>query len=178
MAKLSPTGSALDYSTFLGGNDWDGSLGIAIDSLGSIYVTGGTVSASFPTTNGAFDDAHNGYSDVFVAKLKLESTPVVSETALGRLPKACILHQNYPNPFNPETWINYQLPNSALATIKIYYVNGQLVNTLVDEEQAPGAYRVRWSGRNLQGTPLASGVYFCQFKAGDFGKTIKMVLMK
>jgi hypothetical protein len=49
---------------------------------------------------------------------------------------------------------------------------------LLDEEQAPGIYRVRWSGRDLHGIPVASGVYFCRLKAGEFSKSIKMVLVK
>jgi hypothetical protein len=96
----------------------------------------------------------------------------------GELPASYSLNQNYPNPFNPETWISYQLPERSPVTIKIYNVTGQLVNTLVDDEQAPGAYRVRWSGRDLHGAPVASGIYFCRLKAGTYNKSIKMVLMK
>jgi hypothetical protein len=72
-AKLKASGSAFAYSTFLGGSglaggDDDGS-GIAVDTNGEIYVTGGTTSANFPTTPGAFDRTLNGGSDVFVTKL-------------------------------------------------------------------------------------------------------------
>jgi hypothetical protein len=94
------------------------------------------------------------------------------------LPEDFVLRQNYPNPFNPDTWISYGLPESSPVTVKIYNITGQLINTLVDEEQAPGAYRVRWSGIDLHGIPVASGIYFCRLKAGDFGKSIKMVLVR
>jgi hypothetical protein len=54
VTKLSPTGSALLYSTFLGGDNDDEGLGIAVDSAGNAYVTGFTLSKNFPTTSGAF----------------------------------------------------------------------------------------------------------------------------
>ena len=53
MTKLDATGSALVYSTYLGGSDSDHGLGIAVDGAGSAYVTGDTSSTDFPTTAGA-----------------------------------------------------------------------------------------------------------------------------
>lgn len=60
----------LVYSTYLGGSSDDIGFGIAVDSSGSAYVTGGTGSADFPTTLGAFDTTYNGAGDVFVTKLR------------------------------------------------------------------------------------------------------------
>jgi hypothetical protein len=54
VTKLNPTGSGLVYSTYLGGTGLDGGSGIAVGFLGNAYVTGGTNSADFPTTAGAF----------------------------------------------------------------------------------------------------------------------------
>jgi hypothetical protein len=70
VTKLNPSGSALDYSTFLGGTDFDGASDIAVDGSGSAYVTGQTFSADYPTTPGAFDTTYDGTSsDAFVTKL-------------------------------------------------------------------------------------------------------------
>src|SRR5207247_5034834 len=69
VAKLNSAGSALSYSTYLGGSGNDRGFGIAVDDTGAGYVTGETVSADFPTTLGAFDTSYNGGSDVFVMKL-------------------------------------------------------------------------------------------------------------
>ena len=83
VAKLSAAGSALVYSTFLGGSNEDNGLGIAVDSSGSAYVTGQTYSTDFPTVNpiqatcagcgggGAYggEVMYSGYSDAFVAKI-------------------------------------------------------------------------------------------------------------
>ena len=77
VTKLNPSGSVLVYSTFLGGNSVDAGRGIALDTFGSAYVTGDTISADFPTTVGAFDTTHNGPIDVFVTKLSTIDLPAV-----------------------------------------------------------------------------------------------------
>jgi hypothetical protein len=75
VAKLAPSGEALAYATYLGGNGDDyGGQGIAVDGSGSAHVAGFTGSADFPTTAGAFDTTYNGGSyDAFVAKLSVPS---------------------------------------------------------------------------------------------------------
>jgi len=83
------------------------------------------------------------------------------------------LSQNYPNPFNPSTFISYNLPRDSKVSIKVYDVLGKEVADLVNEEQKAGEYRV-----NFDGSSLASGVYICQIKAGEFIKSIKMGLIK
>jgi hypothetical protein len=69
VTKLNATGSALIYSTFLGGTGAEQSGDIAVDTRGRAYVTGLTESADFPTTPGAFDTTFNGFEDAFVTKL-------------------------------------------------------------------------------------------------------------
>jgi hypothetical protein len=84
--KLDPAGSALAYSTFLGGGGADYSGGIAIDGPGSAYVTGSTTSIDFPTTPGAYDADHNGgsaFGDAFVAELNPIGSGLVYATFLG-----------------------------------------------------------------------------------------------
>ena len=68
VTKLNPAGSALVYSTYLGGQDFDGGSDVAVDGAGNAYVAGGTSSTDFPTTPGAFDTTPDG-SDGFVTKL-------------------------------------------------------------------------------------------------------------
>jgi len=68
VAKVNPSGTALVYSGFLGGSDWDWGEGIAVDSSGNAYVTGGTWSSDFPAVVGP-DTSYNGNGDAFVAKV-------------------------------------------------------------------------------------------------------------
>ncbi|MFC5652970.1 SBBP repeat-containing protein [Paenibacillus solisilvae] len=83
ITKLNAAGSALIYSTFLGGSGVDSSSGIAADAAGNAYVTGFTQSADFPTTAGAFDTVLNGTQDAFVTKLNATGTALVYSTYLG-----------------------------------------------------------------------------------------------
>ena len=98
-------------------------------------------------------------------------------------PKETALLPNYPNPFNPETWIPYQLAESADVTVSIYAANGVLIRTLTLGHQPIGIYESRsraayWDGRNTLGEPVASGVYFYTLTAGEFTATRKMLIMK
>jgi hypothetical protein len=86
VAKVSPDGSTLEYSTFLGGSSDDWGVGIAVDGSGAAYVTGFTYSSDFPATPGAFDTAYNGaelYGDAFVAKLNAAGSDLDYATFLG-----------------------------------------------------------------------------------------------
>src|SRR5258708_40376618 len=67
VVKLSPDGSTLLFSTYLGGSGPDYASGIALDSTGSAYVTGTTVSDDFPT-RGAFQSRRGGHLAAFVTK--------------------------------------------------------------------------------------------------------------
>ncbi len=83
VTKLTPTGNATVYSTFLGGvEDDDGGYGIAVDSDKYAYVTGVTRSGDFPTQN-PFQPALNGAADAFVTKLTPAGNALVYSTYLG-----------------------------------------------------------------------------------------------
>jgi hypothetical protein len=86
VTKLDPTGSTLEYSTYLGGAgfSFEGANGIAVDHEGSAYVTGFTGSAAFPTTPGAYDTTKNGTgNDVYVTKLDPAGAALAYSTFLG-----------------------------------------------------------------------------------------------
>ena len=86
VAKLNAAGSALVYSTYLGGSSYDFGTGIAVDSSGNAYVTGETWSTDFPTADpfqATCSSCSTGYSDVFVAKLNAAGSALVYSTYLG-----------------------------------------------------------------------------------------------
>src|SRR5216117_1725182 len=88
VAKLNPAGSALVYSTYLGGSGFDSGAGIVVDAAGNAYVTGSTASTDFPTTAGAFQTAFAGsgpfgFGDAFVTKLDPTGSALVYSTYLG-----------------------------------------------------------------------------------------------
>lgn len=83
VTKITPDGSSLVYSTFLGGSFADAAYAIAVDASGNAYVTGFTESFDFPTTSGALQSLFNGW-DAFVTKLSAAGASVYS-TYLGGL---------------------------------------------------------------------------------------------
>jgi hypothetical protein len=99
------------------------------------------------------------------------ATGVANE--LGSLPEQFVLSQNYPNPFNPSTTIKYQLPAKSEVTLRVYDVLGREIATLVNEVKQPGTHTVQ-----IDGSGLASGVYFYQLRAGAFASTKKFLLLR
>lgn len=83
VTKVSPTGTDLVFSTFLGGMMNDDGDGIAIDAEGSVYVTGDTWSTDLPVTGGVYDCTYNTNGDVFVAKIDSLGENLLYLTYLG-----------------------------------------------------------------------------------------------
>jgi len=83
VTKLNATGTALIYSTFLGGSGSDTGSGIAINAAGNAYVTGSTDSSNFPTTPGAFQTVNGAGLDVFVTELSPAGNSLAYSTYLG-----------------------------------------------------------------------------------------------
>jgi len=83
VTKLNPIGSALVYSTYLGGSELEMGNAIAVDAAGSAYVTGYTYSMDFPTTPGAFHPTPGVVADAFVTKLNLDGSGLAYSTYLG-----------------------------------------------------------------------------------------------
>ena len=134
-----------------------------------------------------FDDMGNIVSGPFTHKIDIEdlrkaylSLPL---TVGDMHPAKTILGQNFPNPFNPETWIPYQLEQSADVTLQIYDTSGGIVRTIDLGFKPQGFYMTQstaayWDGRNNMGEQVASGVYFYSLHTPDFSATRKMLILK
>jgi hypothetical protein len=94
------------------------------------------------------------------------------------VPSQFALAQNFPNPFNPETTISYDLASDSEVQLEIYNVMGQLIRTLIADQQAAGRYRVTWKGDDATGRSVASGVYFYRLHTGEFKAVRKLMLLK
>jgi hypothetical protein len=106
------------------------------------------------------------------------------QNTVSQEPLAYALYQNYPNPFNPTTTIQFDLPEDAFVTLKIYNMLGQEVQTLLDrEDMIEGTQEVQFNAQNL-----SSGVYFYRIvaetldedgaKLNTFQTVKKMILIK
>ncbi len=103
---------------------------------------------------------------------KMAAPVEIDETETG-IPTEFILSQNYPNPFNPSTTIKYAINKRSFVELKVYDILGNEIETLVNDEQDIGFYKIE-----INAYKLSSGVYFCQLKAGDYVTTKKMILLK
>ncbi len=83
ITKLNPSGSALVYSTYLGGSGSDGGTEIAVDSSGSTYLSGATASTDFPTASPIQPNYGGGEADAFVTRLNPSGNALVYSTYLG-----------------------------------------------------------------------------------------------
>ena len=94
------------------------------------------------------------------------------------IPKEFSLGNNYPNPFNPLTTIPFTISKPGLVVINIYDLNGRLVRRIVNKHLGTGRYSRIWDGKNSQGIPVSSGVYYYGLQTKTFNGYKKMILIK
>jgi len=158
----------------------------AVDSSGFVMESGGVyvLSVSFtPLQVGSYsgwislvsNDPSKDTLDVVVRGVAVGPSGLEDgEVLIG----SYAVHQNYPNPFNPVTTIYYQLPRRSEVSLEVYNLLGQKVRTLVKADQEAGRYRAVWDARNDAGTLLGSGIYIYRFRAGNYSRVMKMILLK
>ncbi len=96
----------------------------------------------------------------------VEAAPVVSAQEF-------VLNQNYPNPFNPTTEIAFSISERTQINLDVYNAQGQLVETVANEELSAGNHSYTFNAENLP-----SGVYYCKLQTANDVQTRKMVLLK
>jgi len=123
--------------------------------------------------NGGYD--HADWADALLYNFGAQG--IEDEKAI--LPATTALIGNYPNPFNPTTTIDFQLHKAAKVTVEIYNILGQKVATPVhNKNYLAGKYNIVWDATNDSGQQVASGIYLYRFKAGNFNKVKKMILLR
>jgi hypothetical protein len=88
------------------------------------------------------------------------------------------LFENYPNPFNPTTTLRFNLPAATNASLQVFNIKGQLVNTLVNGTLDSGTHSVVWNGTDSSNRSVASGVYYFRLSTPMGTQSKKMLLMK
>ncbi len=112
-----------------------------------------------------------------LSNVSVNQTLTIYECPLGiinnQIPVKYELKQNYPNPFNPGTEIEYSLLKPSNVKLSIYDISGKLIQTLVNEFETTGTYKVQFDGTNF-----ASGIYIYKVETDEFTDTKKMILLK
>lgn len=102
------------------------------------------------------------------------------ETIETTVPEDYSLKETYPNPFKASTTIAFDIMDSAGQSVKLdmFDTSGRRVRILVNELLSAGSYTVAWDGRDENGRPVSSGVYFYKLTAGSFTETKTTVLLR
>ena len=159
-------------------------VGVEVNDAGQLlYLTAGDQTEHIDST--AVQGTTYRYAVVAYDKGDNESPSsgevitAVETAGSDRLPATPALQQNYPNPFNALTNIEFELSEDAApVSLAIYNIIGQRVITLLDEPLASGRYRITWDGTDRTGLQVASGIYFCRLRAGQWSQTRRMVLIR
>jgi hypothetical protein len=83
-----------------------------------------------------------------------------------------------PNPVTSGADIKMAIPVSGEASLKVYDVQGRLVNTLLDEKVVAGEHAIHWGGANSNGRRVASGIYFMKLETRKGSLVKKMVISR
>jgi hypothetical protein len=137
------------------------------------YITQGTLSqltASSPWLASA------GYKAIVGFWCPLTGSPGIEEYTENLSPTAFInfLDQNNPNPARDHTTVQYSIAQEGRVKLDVYNTLGQCIESLVDQKQSPGVYKVTW---NIFMDNLPAGVYFYRLKTADYTKIKKMVVI-
>ncbi len=146
-----------------------------------ITYLGNTTDPVAPSKNWGFVESDwDGQQMFFCTPLTIEqmgklgfNTDLVSVEDNIELPSEYSLEQNYPNPFNPSTTIKYSIPAEGYVSLKVFNSIGEVVETLVSQNQNAGSYQITFDA-----SKLSSGIYLYQISSGNFVETKKLVLMK
>jgi len=102
----------------------------------------------------------------------------VPVTLSGVTPAATALRPNYPNPFNPVTHLEFELARAGRVELVIFDLAGRRIRTLADLDLPAGVHERQWDGRDENGRPVPSGVYYCRLRTAQTTSLQKMMLLK
>ena len=126
---------------------------------------------------------------IYLIRAYVSYIPVGVKEVVELLPSSFDLKQNYPNPFSargasafsgsPTTMIRFALPEESQVYLEIYNILGEKVRSLIhgDVYQA-GNWGVVWDGKDDHDRPVSSGVYYYRIVAGDYARTMRMILLR
>lgn len=177
LVKTDSQGNLIWQKTF-GGNLDDYASYLLLNNEGGYVIVGSTTSFA-PRSEIHFIEVNSNGDIITDVKDEENNLPIIFS-----------LSQNYPNPFNPETVIEYSIPlldnksnSSQYVSLKVYNILGVEVETLIEDYQKAGNYRIRFQPKNLS---LSSGIYFYRLIVNNsenngkeiFSQTKKMIYLK
>ncbi len=102
--------------------------------------------------------------------------PIFDDSTTG--PLTTLLSPAYPSPFQSSTRLDFSIATPMDVQLRVFDVTGARVRSLVDRTLAPGRYPTHWDGRDDNGAPVASGIYYVQLMAGRETQLQKVVRIR
>jgi len=149
-------------------------------TFGESNIVGGLVYLAFPLETVASLNQQENFMRKMLNYFDIVSD--IEQNSNNEILNSFYLEQNYPNPFNASTIIQYEIPLlstskpdnfSDLVILNVFDILGREIQTLVNEKQQSGSYRI-----SFKSDGLPSGVYFVRLSYGKLNQTIKIIAMK
>ena len=174
VAAFSPS-LFLNYGSYIGGSADEELFGCAESPEGTCVVVGGTSSADFPTSPGAFQESFGGgVGDGAIARLLLPAPAA----GVALPPRDVVQVIARPNPLTTETVIDLVLPRTCHVEACILGVDGRRIRTLQDGVVASGRQQLMWDGNDRGGRAVESGVYFLNVSSSEGHLTKKLLVVR
>jgi gliding motility-associated-like protein len=155
ITKYNPTGSAMLYSTYLGGANNELPSSIFTDAADNLFILGKTYSANFPVTAGAYDVSINGMSDLVVCKFNPTGTALMASTFVGG---------------SDEDGVNISAIYSSISSLKYNYADDSRGDIMLD---SLGNCYIS-SCTQSSNFPATAGAFQTSFQGGQDGCVFKM----
>lgn len=157
----------VQWTRIFGGSQFEFTESIQLTADGG-YITGGytySFGAGTPTYCNAYLIKTDGNGNVGVAG-PWQATEPLTEYDVLRV---------WPNPYRERATIRYSVVSRGLIELRIYDIQGRLINIVQKGMREPGTYTLEWDGRGSTGQSLSAGIYFVRLSCGDRYKTRKIV---
>jgi|GEM_PF-1025105 len=141
------------------------------------YV-GDTVQVRFHFESDLEEVQYGAYIDDIHVQGRAGGQTDVPQTATTAPRETFQLLGQHPNPFNAETVITFRTDEATQLKCAIYNILGQEIATLLDGRISPGLHRVTWQGRDRDGNPVSSGIYFYLLQSEEIRRAGKLVLLR
>tara|TARA_B100000315_G_scaffold252866_1_gene290537 strand:+ start:1119 stop:3512 length:2394 start_codon:yes stop_codon:yes gene_type:complete len=112
-------------------------------------------------------------SGVQVLEFSGDLERLILSKSISITPELFFMSPAYPNPFNPVTNIQITIPELSDVNVSVYNIQGQLIETLINENLHAGNHQIIWNGNSY-----SSGVYFVIMKSANFFQVEKLMLIK
>jgi photosystem II stability/assembly factor-like uncharacterized protein len=158
------------YSTANGGQNWN----LEVNTLAEMFSIA-TVNFGADSTD-VWVVGSTGSSTGFVGKAyktRIGNVSTAVNNNTSETPNGYKLFNVYPNPYNPETTVKFQIPVEASVSLKIFDIQGRLMETLMDKNLQAGYYEVSFKSSNY-----SSGIYFVRMIANNFSDSKKIMIVK